>query len=86
MTDEHDADLGYVSLSAALLDLLDQHGLETFAAAVGDAVAGWWAEEQKRRARRGDGKFGLVFDRLTDERAARCASDNLPPDLPPGFV
>ena len=37
MTDEHDADLGYVSLSAALLDLLDQHGLETFAAAVGDA-------------------------------------------------
>ena len=81
MTDEHDADLGYVSLSAALLDLLDQHGLETFA-----AVVGWWAEEQKRRARRGDGKFGLVFDRLTDERAARRASDNLPPDLPPGFV
>jgi hypothetical protein len=84
MTDEHDADLGYVSLSAALLDLLDQHGLETFAAAGGDAVAGWWAEEQG--ARRGDGKFGLVFDRLTDERAARRASDNLPPDLPPGFV
>ena len=86
MVDEHDADLGYVSLSAALLDLLDQNGWETFAAAVGDAVAGWWAEAQERRARRGDGKFGLVFDRLTDERAARRASDNLPPDLPPGFV
>ena len=40
MTDEHDADLGYVSLSAALLGLLDQPGLATFAAAVGDAVAG----------------------------------------------